>query len=189
MNAPFLVPTNTRTLLMFILLSDLMISQYVPTKINFYTDDLVVFDTDDFRVASFVSIRLRDFISHNYFFIVLYQPQEVEFLAIPRSRPASLKISIAIKSHIERTRESKILCKMLFKKFPVAGCKGLVRLLRELELIITHIPPALAHRETPRSSERAHLFVSGSPCVRCRAKSRAGHAAGGGTTQPRLQVA
>jgi hypothetical protein len=47
-------------------------------------------------------------------------------LPLPGSRPASLKISFAIKAHIEWTRECEIFRKMLLKKFPVASRKSFV---------------------------------------------------------------
>jgi hypothetical protein len=57
---------------------------------------------------------------------MFYESQKIELLTLPGSGPASLKISFAIKSHIERTRESKILRKMLLKKLPIAGSKSFV---------------------------------------------------------------
>jgi hypothetical protein len=66
---------------------------------------------------------------HNYndFIIVLCQLQEFEFLTLARSRPASLKISSTIEPHIERTRKSEILRKVLLEKFPIASSKSSVR--------------------------------------------------------------
>src|SRR5207248_9711962 len=104
-----------------------MIRNNVPTKIDFYTDNLVVFNSKDFCVAPLISIRLRHFIGYNDFIVVFHQPQKFEFLTMPCSGPASRKISSTIQPHIERTRESKILSKMLLEKFPIACSKSLIR--------------------------------------------------------------
>src|SRR5207253_459632 len=109
------------------LLSDLMIRQKVPTKIDLYTENLVVFNTQDFRIAPLFSIRLRHFIGRNDFIVMFYEPQKVELLTLPGSGPASLKVSSTIEPHIERARESKILRKMLLEKFPITGGKSFVR--------------------------------------------------------------
>ena len=47
-----------------------MIRQKVPTKIDLYTDNLVVFNAQDFRIAPFLSISLRQFVSYNDFIIM-----------------------------------------------------------------------------------------------------------------------
>jgi hypothetical protein len=57
---------------------------------------------------------------------VFDEPQKIELLTLPGSGPASCKISSTIKPHIERTRESKILGKMLLKKFPIACGKSFI---------------------------------------------------------------
>jgi hypothetical protein len=104
-----------------------MICQNVPTKIDLYTDNLVVFNAQDFRIAPLLSIRFRHFIGYDDFIVMFYKPQKVELLTLPGSGPAFREISSTIKSHIERTRESKILRKMLLKKLPIAGCKSFIR--------------------------------------------------------------
>jgi len=104
-----------------------MIRQNVPTKIDLYTDNLVVFNAQDFRIAPLFSIRLRHFIGRNDFIVMFYESQKIEILTLPGSGPASLKISFAIKPHVEWTRKSEILGKMLFEKFPIAGCKSFIR--------------------------------------------------------------
>jgi hypothetical protein len=58
---------------------------------------------------------------------VFYEPQKIELLPLPGSRPASRKIAGTIEPHVEWTRESKILRQMLLKKFPVASCESFVR--------------------------------------------------------------
>src|SRR4026207_525402 len=104
-----------------------MICQNIPTKIDLYTENLVVFNTQDFRIAPLFSIRLRHFIGRDNLIVVFYEPQKFEPLTLPGSRPASLKISFAIKSHVEWTGKSEIRRKMLFEKFPIAGSKSFVR--------------------------------------------------------------
>jgi len=47
-----------------------MICQNVPTKIDLYTDKLVVLDAQDFRIVPFHSIPLGHFISYNDFIIM-----------------------------------------------------------------------------------------------------------------------
>jgi hypothetical protein len=103
-----------------------MIRHNVPTKIDFYTDNLVVFNPQDFRIATFLSIRLRHFIGYNHFIVVFYQPQKIELLTMPGSWPASCEISSTIKPRIEWTGESKILGKMLLEKFPIACSKSFI---------------------------------------------------------------
>jgi len=61
---------------------------------------------------------------------MLYEAQKCEFLTLPGSGPASFEVSSTIEPHIERTRKSKILTKMLFKKLPIARRKSFVRPLR-----------------------------------------------------------
>jgi hypothetical protein len=104
-----------------------MIWQNVPTKIDLYTDNLVVSNSQDFRIAPLLSVRLRHFIGYNDFIVMFYEPQKVELLALPGTWPASFQVSFAIKAHIEWAGKSEILRKMPLKKFPVAGCKSLVR--------------------------------------------------------------
>src|SRR5216683_2256103 len=104
-----------------------MIRQNVPTKIDLYTDNFVAFNAQDLRIASFLSIPLRHFISRNDFIVMFYKPQKLELLTLPGSGPASLKVSSTIEPHIERTGEGKILRKMLLKKLPIARCKSFVR--------------------------------------------------------------
>ena len=98
----------------------------VPTKIDLYTDNLVVLNAQNFRIAPSLSIRLGHFIGHDNFIIVFYEPQKIELLPLSGSGPASLKISSTIEPDIERTRKSKILRKMLLKKLSIAGCKSFV---------------------------------------------------------------
>ena len=52
--------------------------------------------------------------------------KKISLCAMPSSGPASCEISSTIKPHIERTGESKILGKMLLKKFPIAGGKSFI---------------------------------------------------------------
>jgi len=73
-----------------------MIRQNVPTKIDLYTDNLVVFNAQDFRIAPLLSIRLRHFIGHDDFIVMFYEPQKFELLTMPRSGPASREISSTI---------------------------------------------------------------------------------------------
>jgi len=103
-----------------------MICHNVPTKIDLYTDNLVVFYAQDFRIAPLLSIRLRHFISYNDFIIMFYEAQKVELLTLSGSGPTSREISSTVEPHIEWTRESKILGKMLLKKFPIACGKSLI---------------------------------------------------------------
>src|SRR5205809_4466267 len=104
-----------------------MVRHNVPTKIDLYTDNLVVFNSKDFRVAPLVSIRLRHFIGYNDFVVVFYEPQKIELLTLPGSGPASREVSGTIQPHIRRAGESKILSKMLLKKFSIACSKSLIR--------------------------------------------------------------
>jgi len=101
--------------------------QNVPTKIDLYTDNLVVSNAQDFRIAPRLSIWLYHFIGYNDFIVMFYEPQKVELLTLPSTWPAPLEVSFAIKAHIEWAGKSEILCKMPLKKFPVAGCKSFVR--------------------------------------------------------------
>jgi hypothetical protein len=103
-----------------------MIWRDVPAKVDLYTGNLVVSNSQDFRVAPLISIQLPHFIGHNNFIVMFYQPQKIEFLTLPGSRPTSREISGTIQPHIERTRESKILGKMLLKKFPIACSKSFI---------------------------------------------------------------
>jgi hypothetical protein len=63
--------------------------------------------------------------------VLFYQPQKIEPLTLPCAGPASGEISSAIEAHIERTRENKIVRKMLLKKFPIASRERFVRSLRQ----------------------------------------------------------
>src|ERR1044071_2054738 len=103
------------------------IGGYVPTKIHLYTDNLVVFNSQNLRIAPFDAVRLRHFIGYNDLTVMFYQPQKIELLPLSGSGPTSLKVSDTIEPYIERTGKSKILSKMLLKKLSVARCKSLVR--------------------------------------------------------------
>ncbi len=48
------------------------IGRYVPTKIDLYTDNVVVFDAQDFGIAPFLSIRFSHLVSHNHFIVMFY---------------------------------------------------------------------------------------------------------------------
>jgi hypothetical protein len=104
-----------------------MICQNVPTKIDLYTDNLVVFNAQNFRIAPSLSILPRHFIGNHDFIIVFYEPQKVELLTLSGSRPAPLKISSVIEAHIESARKCKILSQMLLKKSSIADGERFVR--------------------------------------------------------------
>src|SRR5262245_16883375 len=108
------------------LLSVLMIRHNVPTKIDLHVDNLVVFDSHDFRIATFLSIWLRHFIGYNDFIGVFDQPQKIELLTLPGSGPATSEISNTIQPHLQQARESKVLGQMLLKKFPIACRKSFI---------------------------------------------------------------
>src|SRR4029077_6363921 len=80
----------------------------------------------------------------------LDQPDDVDALPLPGSRPASLEDPSAIERGVGRAREGQVFCEVLLEELTVSGGEGSVELSGELLAVGSH--GGAPTRSWPKSS-------------------------------------
>jgi hypothetical protein len=95
-------------LLFFQEAAGLRLVRYRPTEVNFYLDNLLLAQGDDFRIAKDLAVRPVTFVGHKHAVTVNDKINKFEIRDLRAVRPATREISLAVNPVINRTRKVEV---------------------------------------------------------------------------------